>query len=237
MPRPLLAALAATLLLSVGCLSTEPQATTLSFDLTQAGLGGSWEAGSADYPVGRETDIAPEIDRRPIPASIGNASALYQSGTNVTGDLFLFHKKYWSGLPSNRTFQASLYVEFISNVHAGCTTGIGPSVLIKAGVSAYEPLVSPDAQNIYRVRLPPPLDKGTGPSGGDFAQLGDIRNGLTGCPASGTYAVHGSNTVRQAVNLTTDDLGGFWMFIGTQSSFQARHAIYIVGVRLVLRAP
>jgi len=217
--------------LSAGCLSTEPQTTTLAFDLTQLGLGESWEAGSADYPVGRETDVAPEVDRRPIPASIGNASALYQSGTNVTGDLFLFHKKYWSGLPPNRTFRASLYVEFISNVHAGCTTGIGPSVLIKAGVSAYEPRVDPDAQNIYRLSL----DKGTGPAGGDFAQLGDIRNGLTGCPGTGTYAVDGTNTVRQAVGLVTDDLGGFWMFIGTQSSFEARHAIYIVAVRLVLQ--
>ncbi len=221
----------AALLLMAGCLSTEPATQTLDFDLTQPILGDLWEPGGADFPVGSEAQVNLESDRRPVPESIGTANALYISGTNATGDLFVFQKKYWAGLPANRAFRASLRVDFISNVHSGCTTGVGPGVVIKAGVSAFEPRVDV-VQNVYRLAL----DKGTGTAPGDFAQLGDIRNGLTGCPSTGTYSVHATGTVRQSVDLVTDVSGGFWMFIGTQSSVAARHEIYVIGVHLVLQS-
>ena len=228
-PRSLAAALAAALLATAGCLDVGPSTTTLDFDLTDGGIGGTWVVGAADFPVGRDDDVAVVGERRQVPEAIGDAFTLYQSGTNVTGDLFVFQKKYWTGLLPQTTYGASLQVEFVSNVHSGCTTGVGPGVVIKAGVTVSEPLVEPDAQNVYRLSS----DKGSGTSGGVFAQLGDIRNGLTGCPATGTFAVNLTSRIRQSAELTTDAAGGFWMFIGTQSSFLARHEIYLT--RVILR--
>jgi hypothetical protein len=230
-PRLLIAALAATLLSTAGCLDAGPNTQTLDFFLTQPGIGDDWVVGAADYPVGSEADVAVIGDRRALPATVGDASALYQSGTNVTGDLFVFQKKYWTGLFPGATFRASLQIEFVSNVHQDCTGGIATGVVLKAGVTTTEPSVELDAQNIYRLNV----DKGTGTSAGSFAQLGDIRNGLSGCPTTGNYAIETTSTVSQSVDLVTDFAGGFWMFIGTQSSVQATHEIYITRVSLQIQ--
>ena len=225
MSRPLVAALAASLCLTAACLDAGPTIQTLDFYLTDPGIGDGWEVGAADYPVGREADVAVVGDRRPLPASVSTtASAVYQAGTNVTGDLFVFQKRFWTGLLPG-TYGVSIEVEFVSNVHSGCTTGIGPGVVIKAGITTTEPRADADGQGIYRMSF----NKGTGTSGGDFAQVGDIRNGLAGCPATGTYAIRSTSMVRQSVDLVTSS-GNFWMFVGTQSSFLARHEIYITRV-------
>lgn len=78
------------------------------------------------------------------------------------------------------------------------------------------------------------IDKGAGSAAGDFLQLGDIRNAVSGCPASGTFGLRNSTIKVQPVTLTTDTEGGFWVFIGTQSSFVGQHEIYITGMKLVL---
>ncbi|HEV8598762.1 MAG TPA: hypothetical protein VGQ69_05345 [Gemmatimonadales bacterium] len=230
MSRFFAATCAAALLATAGCLDTEPATTTLDFDLTVSPLGDNWEPGAADFPVGQEAAVDFVGDRRALPAEVGTASALYQSGTNVSGDLFVFQRKYWSGLRPLTTYKATLQVQFVSNVHSGCTSGLGTGVVIKAGVTSIEPRADPDPQGVYRMSI----DKGSGTAAGDFVQLGDIRNGLTGCPAIGTYAVRNTATLPQSTDFTTDDLGGFWMFIGTQSSVLARHEIYItrVGLRI-----
>jgi hypothetical protein len=223
--RPLAAALAAALLSTVGCLDVAPNVQTLDFFLSDAGIGDGWDVAAADYPIGREADVNVVGERRSLPASIGNGTTLYQSGTNVTNDLFVFQKKLWNGLIPG-TYEVSFQIEFISNVHEGCTTGIGSGVVLKAGVSSEEPAVTTDAQSIYRVAI----NKGTGTSGGDFTQLGDIRNGLTGCPATGTYAINTTPKVKQATDLVVLAGGTFWMFLGTQSSALARHEVYLTRV-------
>jgi hypothetical protein len=79
------------------------------------------------------------------------------------------------------------------------------------------------------------IDKGAGTASGDFINLGDIRNGLTGCPVTGTYALNGTAKLRQTVDLTTDASGGLWFFLATQSSATGqRHAIYITQFIVVL---
>jgi hypothetical protein len=229
-PRFLAAAVAAALVVTTGCLDVGPATTNLDFDLTLDQLNENWFAGASDYPVGQEAAVDAVGDRRAIPVELGTATALYQAGTNVSGDLFVFQKKYWTGLRPLTTYQADLQVQFASNVHSECTTGVGPGVVIKAGVTTLEPRVDPDAQNIYRFSL----NKGTFTTAGDYVQVGNIGNGLSGCPAVGTWATRNTVTVRQSADLVTDSEGGFWMFIGTQSSVLARHEIFItrVGLRL-----
>lgn len=230
-PRRFPTALSALLLLCGACLTTGPDANaiTLDFDFGGAALNVGWEFGGADFPVDRATEVNLDGGDRIVP---GTASlALYQSGTNVTGDLFTFQRKYLTGLaPAASYSRITLQVGFVTNIHSGCSTGVGPSVVIKGGVLQVEPRADADAQGIYRMNI----DKGTGTSPGLFTQLGDIRNGLSGCPATGTYAVNNTARITQSTQLTIDFQGGFWIFLGTQSSFAGRHEIYLTQLRLVL---
>jgi hypothetical protein len=219
-------------ILLAGCLNVDPATTGLPFDFTSPGLANGWILGVADLPVARSTEVNAAGGEFPLPASFSaTGDALYQAGTNVSGDLFLFHEKYIGSVRPNTDYKVSFQIEFVTNIHSGCTTGPGPFVVIKVGVTSVEPTATPDAQGVLRMNI----DKGAGTARGVYAQLGDIRNGLAGCPATGTYAAHTTATIRQTELLHTDDLGGFFMFIGTQSSFAGRHEIYITSLTLNLQ--
>ena len=223
-PRSALVGVSA-LLLSAGCLNTEGTvgSVTLDFDFNSPTQGDGWTAGAADFPVARAADVGAVGDRRLLPAAISTTrQGLYQAGTNVTGDLFLFFKKRLIGLIPNTSYKISISLEFGSNLHSGCTTGPGPQVWLKAGVSALEPTSDPNAGGIYRMSI----EKGDQSDPGLFTQLGDIRNGLTGCPPPGTLALRATTAQMQLATVVTDSQGGFWMFIGTQSTALARHEVY-----------
>jgi len=220
---------AATLLLAGGCLANGADANsqTFDFDFSNATADQAWEPGAADFPVAREAEVGVVGDLRTLPAALNSpGNAQYQSGNNVAGDLFIFNKAYRSGLAPITTYHMSLQLTYVTNYHSGCTTGPGPKVVLKAGVASSNPTATPDAQGIYRMNI----DKGAGTDGGEYLQFGDIRNGLSGCPATGTYAVR--TTSRLPMTVTTDGLGGFFMFFATQSSFAGVHEIYVTNVRL-----
>ena len=143
---------------------------------------------------------------------------------------FVFLKKRSTGLIPLARYTIALAVEYATNVQSGCTTGVGPSVWIKAGASDLEPLAVPDAQGVYRMNI----DKGTQSAAGSFTQLGDIRSGLSGCPSSGTFALRTTGRQQQSLGINTDVDGAFWLFVGTQSTALARHEIYITHIRVTL---
>lgn len=234
MPRALRAGIApAALLLLAGCLKVGPDAnsTTLDFDMSIPNQAAGWETGGADYPAAREADVNVVGAVRTLPSPLPTAqTALYQSGTNVTGDLFLFLKKRWTGLFPLTRYAVAIAVEYATDVHSGCTTGVGPGVVIKAGATELEPQAVPDNQGVNRMNI----DKGAQTAAGDFVQLGDIRNGLSGCPTPGTFALRSTAREQQPVSITTDIDGAFWLFVGTQSSALARHEIYITHIRVTL---
>jgi len=219
--------LAALVLLASGCLATGADANSQTFDFSFLNAAEGWFPGASDFPVARESEVAVAGDLRPLPASLNiPGKGQYQSGNNVSGNLFIFHKAYRSGLQPITTYHISLQVSYVTNYHSGCTTGPGPNVVIKAGAVGIDPVASPDQQGVYHMNI----DKGVGTDGGDFLQFGDIRNGLSGCPATGTYAER--TTARLPMTVTTDGLGGFFMFFGTQSIFAGVHEIYITNLRL-----
>ena len=225
----------ATLLLS-NCLDVSgSNITTLAFDFsdTSQGLGEGWIVGVADVPADRvnEVDLAGEYTTLPAPLSAFNG--IRQSGTSISSNLFVFHKKFIQGpatWPPGTAFHVALDMVLVSDQQSGCTTGPGPAVVVKAGVSGDEPLATADAQGILRLNL----DKGTGTSAGAFTQLGDIRNSLTGCPTPGGWQARGTVRGTQTEVLTINELGGFWIFFGTQSAFNGRHDVYFTQVRLSL---
>lgn len=231
MLRPCAALPLGLLLLTGGCLSTDPSSggLPLDFEFTVPDGAAGWQLGAADYAVGSEATVDIVGDQRALPAEVSTQFlGLYQSGTNVGSDLFIFYKKFLTAPPG--TYKVTALVQFVSNAHGECSSGVGVDVVMKAGASAVEPIAAPDGQNVYRMNI----DKGTQTTGGDFIQLPDIRNGLAGCPAVGTFGARTTALFPQQEDLVVGDAGGFWAFFATQSSFAGRHEIYFTHLRLVL---
>jgi hypothetical protein len=220
-----------TAFLAAGCLGSGDFSVrnTLDFDFNVHGL--EWFGGVADVPAAQVADVGLIADLRSLPSPLNTTLVgLYLSGTTVGGDLFMFQKKHWSGLTAGATYTISLQVEFASNYHAGCTTGPGPVAFIKMGATATEPLAIADQQGILRMNI----DKGAGINPGGFVQLGDIRNTITGCTAPSTFGPRTTTIITQPTPLITDTEGGFWTFIGVQSTFAGTAELHLLGMRLVV---
>lgn len=218
-------------LLAAGCLGTTEAVVrnTLDFDFNVHGV--DHIAGVADVPESELGAVGLVGDLRPLPDPLPTTrNAIYLSGNNVSGDLFLFQKKHWSGLPANQTFTVSLQTEFVTNYHSGCTTGPGPAAFVKIGATGTEPLPSVDAQGVLRMNI----NKGAGTNPGDFVVFGDIRNTEDDCPSPGTYSPRLTSVITQPIQMVTDIDGGFWTFIGIQSSFVGPHEIWFTAMRLIV---
>lgn len=223
--------LPAAALLLAGCLGATDLSPgfTIPYDFNALNTG--WVAGAADYPASQTAAVGLVGDVRNLPAPLATTSVgLYLKGTNVSGDLFLYQTRYVTGFAANHTYTATLQVEYASAIQQDCTTGPGPVTFIKAGVTATAPVVTADAQGVLRLNI----DKGTGTSPGAFTQLGDITSGLPGCPTPGTYSAWGTPIRQQTMPLVTDAAGGFYIFIGTQSSFVGTHEIFFTRMNLSL---
>jgi len=234
MPRTPYAALLTAALFSTACLDTSgSQVVTLTFDFSDPalGLGDGWTVGAADVPADRVSEVDLIGGYGGLPDPFATFSGIRESGTSIEGSLFVFHKK-WVQSPwgPGTQFRVLVDMAIVTSQHAECTTGPGPNVIIKAGAASEEPVVTTDGQGILRFSL----DKGTGASGGRFVQLGDIRNPLGGCPEEGTWGARGTIRANQVETLTVDALGGFWIYFGTQSSYNGRHDIYFTQIRLGL---
>ncbi|HSE50746.1 MAG TPA: hypothetical protein VLB00_01060 [Gemmatimonadales bacterium] len=223
---------AAALLLLAGCLNAADTTNTISlpFDIDADGIGEGWTVGVADVPEAELPNVNFVGDLRVLPASLPNRDALYLAGNSVNGTIFMFQQRRFTGLLPNEQYEVALEAEFASNFNQGCTTGLGPATFIKAGVALIEPAAEPDAQGILRMTI----DKGTGATAGDYVQLGDIRNGLTGCPVPGLYAIQTTVMRSQSLRLVTDAFGGFWLWIGIESTAAGRPEIYVGGIIVTL---
>jgi len=221
-------------LLTSGCLSTTGSSSvTLNFDFTNPSqpIGDGWNAEVADVPGDRVADVHLVSGFHALPAPWAAYTGIEQGGTSVDGSLFVYHKKWISTTWSSGTkFTVRLSMTTMSNLASGCTTGPGTAVYLKAGISGDEPVATADNSGMLRLNL----DKGTATSGGRFVHFGDITNGVAGCPSemSWTYREFGEQNQPEALTIDAD--GGFWIFIGTQSTYDGSHDLYLLGITLVL---
>jgi hypothetical protein len=221
---------AAALLLLAGCLNAADTTNTVSLPFDFNVVGEEWIAGVADVPETEVLNLNFAGDLRVLPSPLPNRNALYLAGDNVSGTIFMFQQRRFTGLVPNEQYDVALEAEFATSYHQGCTTGIGPATFIKAGVALIEPAAEPDGQGILRMTI----DKGTGATAGDYTQLGDIRNGADGCPVPGTYTIQTTIMRSQSLRLVTDAFGGFWLWIGIESTAAGRPEIYFGGMIVTL---
>jgi hypothetical protein len=228
----MLAALA--LLPAAGCLDTTGDGSIiLNFDFTNPSqpIGDGWTSGVADVPADRVADAQVTSGFGNLPAPWNAYTGIHQGGTSVNGSAFIFHKKWISTtFPAGSRYSVRLGLTFMSNLASGCTSGPGSLVFLKAGLSGVEPVATADGSGVLRLSL----DKGSASSAGQYAHFGNITNGEPGCPTEQGWGYREFGEQSQAETLTIDQDGGFWIFIGTQSTFEGSHDIYLLGILVTL---
>jgi len=212
----------AVLLAALASSCSEADRLGYDFDFAQGTHG--WVAGFADYPPANEGIYFLESDYRPLPEPLDTSrNALYISGVNRSDDLFMYYKGQ-AGLRPSTSYRVSFDVEIATNAQSGCF-GVGgspgESVYVKAGVSLVEPEGILDGAGHLRMNV----DKGQQSNGGENALvLGDMANSQS-CgsevPRWELKRLSGS-----ALQITTDETGRIWLFVGTDSGFESRTEVY-----------
>jgi hypothetical protein len=209
------------------------QGHRFAFDFSESDHG--FVPGFADYPV----DFDPRLyelvaERRPLPANLGSAPALFSGGSNRSDDLFMFWKKRITGLPSSTKVLLTMELEFASK-YAERLVGIGGApgegVTVKIGAVPFEPSTAPDLENWLRMNL----DKGNQSVGGtDMAVVGHVAK-----PEDGTenYVLLLRGQHGAAMQATTAADGSLWLIFGTDSGFEGRSELYFTRLTAWIDTP
>ena len=194
----------------------------VEFDLTLDQLS-AWAIGSSDYLASQEAAVEFQAEKRALPDNLGGGPAFYHAGTNISDDLWMYFARQVQAFQPGATYRLGFQVHFATNQHSGCTVGTGPSVWIKAGASTEQPARLLSGDGSWRMNV----DKGEQSQVGSAAVLlGDIRNGLPGCPSPPQYQANVAGDPTETIAVTADDSGAIWLFFGTESGFESRHEIY-----------
>jgi len=208
-----------------GCGNEDPQ--TIRLDFTQGTQG--WVGGFADYPVGQDAFYELEVDYRLLPAPLNTSqNAQYISGNNHSDDLWMYYKGRVAGLDGNRRYAVRFEVEIATNIPNGCT-GVGGApgegVSVKVGASTIEPeavVVGGD----WRMNV----DKGQQTNGGKNALVvGDVANSVH-CGEPPRWELKQLSSGSDSLEVETDGSGSVWLFVGTDSGFEATTSVYYTWV-------
>ncbi|MEM9556283.1 MAG: hypothetical protein AAGC60_18650 [Acidobacteriota bacterium] len=202
---------------------------TLSFDFATSNL--DWSGDFADYPVNEEEffELGWGWDR--LPNELGG-HGIRLTGNNHSDDLFMFARRPISGLSPSTCYQVSFHLTLATNAPSGCV-GVGgapgEAVFVKVGASTVRPV--PLIENgTYRMNI----DKGNQAQGGRNAVVvGDLANGETDCE-NWIYRLKNYEQGGQKLEATTDKDGSLWLFVGTDSGFEATSTPYIARVEVSL---
>ncbi len=197
-------------------------ALTFTFNFHRGAQG--FIADFADYPPAYNEGYELTSEFRPLPSPLEPRSALFISGVNHSGDLFMFFKGQFGGLVPGARYAVAASVEIATDTRTGCFGIGGPpgeSVWIKAGASAVEPLPV-----LVGSSLRMNIDIGSQSVGGEHAVvLGDVANSRS-CEQSRQWE-HKSFRSRSLPTLLSAPADGrAWLLFGVDSGFAGRTEIY-----------
>lgn len=194
----------------------------------------NWIVGFADYPAGEEQGYQLVAGHEKLPAPLDQSRrGVLLSGMNHSDDLFMSLKRQLTGLEPETEYGIEISVEFATNAAHGCI-GVGgaqgESVVIKAGASAVEPDTVVDAEGMVRFNL----DKGNQlEPGADAIVLGNIANSSTDCHDA-PYELKTLESADQELTTKTDANGRLWLFVGSESGYESKTALYYTRIRAEL---
>ncbi|WP_395344400.1 hypothetical protein PN836_006445 [Ningiella sp. W23] len=229
------------ILLLIGCGSNEDlEPTSISIDFSDA-THGFKSIFSEYYPsrpaVSNEAIYQLSARHQPLPSPFQEESGWYLKGMNFSEDLFMSIKRYSSGWEPETHYDVSLSVTILSNVGSNCSgndTDIAPGeeIYVKLGVSSEEPInvVSDTYEDaIYRTNI----DKGDYTESGVNADVvGNIANGRD-CQLPATYQLK-TLSMKNSINVKSDENGGFWLTVGSDSIYPGFTEYYIMSVDMTV---
>jgi hypothetical protein len=181
-----------------------------------------WIAEFADYPEGLEDSMKLESKSSPlfISESIGNVSALKQSGYATNSDLFMFVKQQISGLQPNSRYSIKIEVELNSQLmeeYSGDLDNLDYGSFLKVGAFKTEPktILEQDEDNSDVSLVKTDFDKGEDDQGGqDMTMIG--RLAYTGIGEK-PVMLNGSNS-DFPIYVATDAEGKLWIAVGIDTN-------------------
>jgi hypothetical protein len=181
-----------------------------------------WIAEFADYPDGLEDSMKLEFRHSPlfITESIGNVSALKQSGYATNSDLFMFVKQQILGLQPNSRYTIKIEVELNSQLkeeYTGNLDNYDIGSFLKVGAFKTEPItiLEQDEDNPDVSIVKTDFDKGEDEQGGqDMTMIGRLE--YTGVGEK-PILLNGSNT-DFPLYAATDAEGKLWIAVGIDTN-------------------
>lgn len=137
---------------------------------------------------------------------------------NTKENMFNYLKKKVTGFAPNGTYQLVLDIDLGTNYPETATGSPASAVTLKAGASGTEP-VTKLANKIYTFNL----DKGSGSQAGkDVALTGSVASGRTDT----RYATVRHSNAGQPFEITANNAGEIWFFVGTESTYRDSTIFY-----------
>lgn len=206
--------------------------TSVVFQWNFANKTRGWKGSFADYPADQENIFELDQGVRNLPRDLGGEPSLFISGSNRSDDLFMYFRRFVTGLTPNTTYTVDFQVQFASDAPDG-SVGIGGSpansVYVKAGATLEEPLPVP-IDGSQGTDLLMNIDKGVqSRRGRDSVVLGDVAKS----PGDDSFTfdfVQRRNFFDRFV-FTTDDTGSAWLYFGTDSGFEGVTSLFYTNFR------
>lgn len=225
-PLPMLkkyfASLAAAFCVAATAHAATPTIITTDF---KSGPNG-WSAGFADYPAGSEEFYELESGMRKLPANLElDRKGFFISGNNHSDDLCMFMFRRVTGLAPNTRYRVQFSLTFASaSPRDSFGVGGSPSIAVKAGVCRRRPSTS-TVGGYAKLNI----DKGNQSTGGRNAEL--IGNTGVKVPLGGeTYRMKTLTNTGAPFSFETDAAGKAWLFVCTDSGFEATTSLYFTRI-------
>lgn len=191
-----------------------------------------WEAGFADYPVGKETEWGLNSSLASLPAPLNiTRRAILLTGENHSDDLFMYITRGIKDLMPNGRYAVRFRVTLATNAPRNCI-GVGgapgEAVVLKVGATATEPQRLVDAAGYYRTNFDYGAQLG---SGRDVAPVGNLANSNENCLAP-VYELKEIDSGPTPLAFTADANGRLWLIVGIDSGFEGTTTAYLASVRV-----
>jgi hypothetical protein len=204
---------------ALACSNDDPM--TFAIDFRQSSQG--WVGDFADYPIGEDAFYELGTDHRALPEPL-SGNGLYITGNNHSDDLWMYYKGRIAGLSPDTLYRVTFSIELATSVPNGCV-GVGGApgedVTVKAGASTFEP-GRVDEGGLWRMNV----DKGQQSNGGeDAVVVGDIASSIP-CGEDPRWELKQLSSDGLAVEVASGSAGAVWLFVGTDSGFEATSSVY-----------
>lgn len=194
-----------------------------------------WLGDFADYPPEEEAFYELAWGWENLPAERTPSlfkKGIYLAGNNHSDDLFMYVKVPVTGLKANTKYLATMIVDLATDIPVGSMGSggsEGESVYFKIGAATKEP-----SKLLQADRYVLNVDKGDQKTSGKNAVVvGNLANPLVD-PDHRQFALKQLDNIAMPIEVTSDEMGQCWIFVGTDSGYEGITKYYIGKIDVTL---